>query len=186
MNKVLDIELATFVFCNIYDNSSTTISGCIDWSGPHMGSYPVFYVSRYGKVSAVRFSYSYFNNCPLENIRWVHHHCMNSSCVNKDHLYEDNFLKGSFESRLLSTLKNSKKVGDCLEWVGIKVYGYGYIWKDGLRVMAARVIWELFRDKIPDGMIVRRVCGNKLCVNVDHLKLENKIHHSEVEGKEHG
>ena len=65
-------------------------------------------------------------------------------------------------------------VDSCWEWIGtthkegygaIRVGGHGSKW-----VGAHRVMYELFRGKIPDGLTIDHLCRNTRCVNPDHLE----------------
>lgn len=54
----------------------------------------------------------------------------------------------------------------CWIWHGQKVNGYGRF--RGER--AHRYAYQLHRGAIPDGLMIRHMCGNKRCVNPDHLE----------------
>lgn len=64
--------------------------------------------------------------------------------------------------------------GDCWQWQGASSAGYGMIsvpdengaWRP---VQVHRVAHELFVGPIPDGQVVRHLCGNRLCCRPDHL-----------------
>jgi len=62
----------------------------------------------------------------------------------------------------------------CWLWSGGKTpNGYGHFSvgpKGSPGKSAHRVSYELFKEKIPDGLIIRHKCRNK-CVNPDHLEL---------------
>ena len=69
-------------------------------------------------------------------------------------------------------------VTECMLWTGASDQrGYGKIavgsTKDGSNWMARchRLIWEIFRGPIPDGLLVRHSCDRPACVNIDHLSL---------------
>lgn len=54
----------------------------------------------------------------------------------------------------------------CWIWNGQRGNGYGRF--RGER--AHRYAYRLHRGEIPEGLMVRHLCGNKLCVNPDHLE----------------
>ena len=60
----------------------------------------------------------------------------------------------------------------CWHWIGTregKQYGRMY-WK-GACVTAHRLVYELERGPIPDGMVLDHLCRNHSCVNPDHLEV---------------
>lgn len=62
----------------------------------------------------------------------------------------------------------------CRIWAGYvdRLKGHGIVRfnKSGL-IRAHRIAYELLVGPIPDGSTVSHKCGNKLCVNIDHLEL---------------
>jgi HNH endonuclease len=48
--------------------------------------------------------------------------------------------------------------------------GYGQVWYKGRLHRAHRVFYELHRGPIPEGLQIDHTCGNRLCVNPDHLE----------------
>jgi hypothetical protein len=47
---------------------------------------------------------------------------------------------------------------------------YGVLKRNGKRIKAHRFYFEKFKGQIPDGLYMDHLCGNKLCVNPDHLE----------------
>lgn len=65
-------------------------------------------------------------------------------------------------------------VGDpgCTIWKGATDSGgYGQLSVNGRIVRAHRYAWERENGPIPDGLWIDHKCWNRLCVNVDHLRL---------------
>jgi len=59
----------------------------------------------------------------------------------------------------------------CWLWTGKPMSnGYGKITLGGVQMLAHRVSYELFVGPIPESFDVDHVCGEKLCVNPDHLE----------------
>ena len=65
-------------------------------------------------------------------------------------------------------------MSDCVEWTGyITPSGYGRIWckkrKKGIDIH--RYTWEQNKGPIPKGKVIRHLCHNKKCHNIDHLAI---------------
>ena len=62
--------------------------------------------------------------------------------------------------------------GDCLVWTGsVTGKGYGRFAFGGESKSVHRYAWERENGPIPEGMQVDHICWNKLCSNVEHLRL---------------
>lgn len=59
----------------------------------------------------------------------------------------------------------------CWNWTGTAREVGHFTWR-GRSLVAHRVAYFLAGHHLPDGWIVRHTCGNKKCVNPDHLTAE--------------
>lgn len=59
--------------------------------------------------------------------------------------------------------------GGCLLWTGNLANGYPAIKVDGKSCLTHRVVLERARGPLPASVQVRRSCGNRTCVELDHL-----------------
>jgi HNH endonuclease len=69
-----------------------------------------------------------------------------------------------------------KPTDECVIWSGpCTAHGYGMVYRSstGTRkiLYAHRVAWEDRYGPIPAGGVVHHECGNRACINVDHLRL---------------
>jgi len=72
-----------------------------------------------------------------------------------------------FKSKFVQNKENG-----CWDWIGTKASnGYGRFDIGCDKKTAHRVSWELFKGNIPSGKLVLHKCGNRGCVNPDHLHL---------------
>ena len=62
------------------------------------------------------------------------------------------------------------KTETCWLWTGSASGGYGTMAVHGVVNRAHRVVYELLRGPIPDGMVLDHLCRVTLCVNPDHLE----------------
>ena len=63
------------------------------------------------------------------------------------------------------------KSGDCWDWTGAAVNGYGVFRINGATRVAHRVSYGWRNGTIPVGAEVDHMCFNRGCVNPDHLRL---------------
>lgn len=60
--------------------------------------------------------------------------------------------------------------GGCLEWVGAKTRGYGWIRLNGTSGPAHRAAYEQAHGPVPPNIRIDHICRNKACVNPAHLR----------------
>jgi hypothetical protein len=76
--------------------------------------------------------------------------------------------------RFWGNVKKNPSTG-CWEWTGNKVGPYGVLFhhnskrKSSQTTMASRLSYEIHHGSISDAMSLTRTCGNKGCINPDHL-----------------
>lgn len=63
----------------------------------------------------------------------------------------------------------------CELWQGaVTGRGYPLIARKGKRQLAAKYLWQEAYGPIPEGYVVHRACGQKTCVNLEHMELQTK------------
>ena len=65
-----------------------------------------------------------------------------------------------------------RSTSGCLEWLGSKDrHGYGQISIWWITFSAHRIAWILRHGPITNGLHILHKCGNKVCVDTDHMRL---------------
>lgn len=75
----------------------------------------------------------------------------------------------SVRERLLSRLIIEPETG-CLLWTGGRSDGYGRIKIDGKPRQVHQVMYEMFADPIPDGLVPDHLCRVRHCASLAHLE----------------
>lgn len=71
----------------------------------------------------------------------------------------------------------------CVNWhKSVGGPGYGQTFRAGKFIYAHRAAWEDVHGPIPAGMQVHHRCGNRRCVNVEHLDLLSRQAHAGGDG----
>ena len=61
---------------------------------------------------------------------------------------------------------------DCILWdKSYRENGYGQTFFQGKVTKAHRAAWIKANGEIPEGMVIDHMCGNRGCVNVEHLRV---------------
>lgn len=59
----------------------------------------------------------------------------------------------------------------CWLWIGTEnSAGYGMFCFNYKKLLAHRVSYEIYKGKIPDGLVIDHLCRNTYCVNPNHLE----------------
>jgi hypothetical protein len=147
--------------------------GCWEWTGATAKNGTTFLgVPVNGKWTVVRASRIAweltYGSITKDDV--VFHTCSNPGCVNPSHL--------RVEKQAVNWVErfwDKVRKGDgCWIWTGAKENSRGIFHVPGSKgrtEKAHRVAWELCRSPVPEGFVLRRVCGNSGCVNPDHMRL---------------
>jgi len=111
-------------------------------------------------------------------------------------------VKEDIKKRFLRHVKKNVGSNKCWEWQGSRSdAGYGYFQVDGIKMLAHRVSFKIFKGEIPEGkgfhgFCVCHTCDNPPCVRPSHLFLgtqrvniedrDKKNRRSALIGDEHG
>lgn len=61
---------------------------------------------------------------------------------------------------------------DCILWdKSYKETGYGQTYFEGKVTRAHKAAWVEANGPVPEGMVIDHLCGNRGCVNVEHLRV---------------
>jgi hypothetical protein len=73
--------------------------------------------------------------------------------------------------------------GGCWIWQkGVSGNGYGMAVVERKAVLAHRLVYERLVGEIPEGYHLHHVCGNRSCVNPDHLEPMDPEDHNRMHG----
>lgn len=64
-----------------------------------------------------------------------------------------------------------EKTDTCWNWIGTKKSNnYGQFWLNNKPYRVHRIVYELYKGKIPNGLILDHLCRNRRCCNPEHLE----------------
>lgn len=71
-------------------------------------------------------------------------------------------------------------MNQCIEWKGdTHETGYGIVWVNGRAIRVHRIVYTAKHGDIPEGFVVHHKCGNRLCININHLEsMPDSLHKS--------
>jgi len=133
------------------------------------------------RIGAHRFAYAAFIG-DIPTGMEIDHTCRDRGCVNPDHLElvdrgenlrrRDSvtpavFASGDLRDRIMARVETD---GDCWIWTGALVRGYGVINVSKKTRYVHRLLFELDRGPIGDGLDLDHLCRIPRCVNPAHLE----------------
>ena len=99
--------------------------------------------------------------------------CGSATCLNPRHFARREkkpllMLRQRFEAKVRRGADD-----ECWPWTAHTTNGYGFLSMGRKRgpAPAHRLAWEIANGLIPEGLLVRQKCGNRLCCNPAHLFL---------------
>lgn len=82
---------------------------------------------------------------------------------------ERRFTGKSLAERVAS---NTLREGSCLIWQGsTSKEGYAWLTFENVAQLGHRLVWEAAHGPIPSGMVIDHRCGNRACLELDHLQV---------------
>jgi hypothetical protein len=71
----------------------------------------------------------------------------------------------------------------CWLWLGATVKGYASARLYGTTIIVHRVMYQIFKGEIPDGMHLHHKCRNRNCLNPDHMTQVTSAKHNRLDTK---
>jgi len=76
--------------------------------------------------------------------------------------------------RTFNKISNKRSIKSCWNFTGCydrPGYGYGRVKINGKHKKAHRIVYELFKGKIPPNKVIMHLCDNRKCCNPHHLSI---------------
>lgn len=83
----------------------------------------------------------------------------------------------SYPTAAKAVEESTEEHGDCLIWTGGVMNGYPIATVAGTQVYLTRSVYGESRAEVPKGLIIRRTCKNKLCLNYKHMQIVRRGNH---------
>jgi len=133
------------------------LRSCWLWLGPYFNGVPWFHGESARRLVRDRYGHKIDSGAHLAS-------CLlgDKRCVNPAHTYA---FSDDLEHLYKYILPASEPDG-CRLWTGCTLDGYPLITIDGKTRRVGRVLWELVRGSIPDGLYVLHRCDEPLCTNI--------------------
>ena len=71
--------------------------------------------------------------------------------------------------------------GQCLVWTNHLLRGYGRVVDKGRHWVAHRAAYSVHKGPIPEDHEIDHICGNRACINPDHLEAVTRSEHNRRE-----
>jgi len=136
------------------------LRSCWNWHGPYFNGVPWLYGesarrlvrNRYGNGASPS---AHVSRCLLGN----------KACVNPAHTFASN----NDLERLNKFILPARKSDGCMLWTGCVKDGYPLITIDGVTRRAGRVLWELKKGPILNGLYVLHFCDEPRCMSIEGM-----------------
>ena len=94
----------------------------------------------------------------------------------RGHANKGKTIRNSVANNLHKAIEIDESSG-CWNWEKCLSQGYGVFRWNGRSWLAHRAIYMMAGNKIPDGMDLDHLCGNRRCVNPEHLRASTRLEH---------
>jgi hypothetical protein len=149
-------------------------TGCRIWTAQVKDNFPVVRKTRSNRLKAHFVAYEIWVGKIPSGMRVIQS-CANRICINPDHLMLKKDPKSlSIKERLLAYSTIDPETG-CRVWIRYKdKQGYGFLHVGGRKgevQKVHRLMWQVTFGEVAPGLMVRHMCNNPSCINVEHLAL---------------